>query len=117
MRFWPDEMLAVEINQHEQCELFMQNNGPRPGQIDNSKLVKSSDKYIPSDVPVLKKGLKFDVDYKLVTANQWQLIQNEFGGGPTIRLAKILGNYPEVSFIQDQNKIKLLVLREPVDQL
>ena len=69
MRFWPPEMLAVEINYFEQCELFLQNIGPRPGQIDNSKLVMSCDKYIRSDVPVLKKGLKFEVDYKLVTAN------------------------------------------------
>lgn len=60
-------MLVVEINQHEEYKLFMQNKGPRPGPIDNFKLVKSCDKYIPGDVPVLRKGLKLDLDYKLVT--------------------------------------------------
>jgi hypothetical protein len=48
---------------------------------------------------VLKKGLKLDVDFKLVTAKQWQLLQNEFGGGPTIRVKKNLENFHEISFI------------------
>jgi hypothetical protein len=86
-----DKNYLVEEKWFKKFKSFLEdpNNNPKPGEVDNSVLVKTTEMGKNNEIFFTLKILSENTDYIIVNQNIWNLIENVYGGGPKIsRLVK-----------------------------
>eukprot|EP00929_Paragymnodinium_shiwhaense_P065284 TRINITY_DN32742_c0_g1_i1.p1 TRINITY_DN32742_c0_g1~~TRINITY_DN32742_c0_g1_i1.p1 ORF type:complete len:498 (+),score=72.24 TRINITY_DN32742_c0_g1_i1:144-1637(+) len=114
-----DVYYLVDIRWLEQWRLFAFKDGPLPGAVDNSRLLRADGQPIAN--------LRLVDDYRGVNEALWRYWQERYSGGPEIRRSEldIYAVTPAEDRTQDQSALKappaaspgevVLALKEPTD--